>query len=70
MKLFQKLFSREDTKSALDTRKAIAFVDYEHWYYACRHLFRIVPDPISWRKELDERYNIEKIFIFGDFSYE
>ena len=29
MKLFQKLFSREDTKSALDTRKAIAFVDYE-----------------------------------------
>ncbi len=70
MKLFQKLFSREDTKSALDTRKAIAFVDYEHWYYACRHLFRIVPDPISWRKELDERYSIEKIFIFGDFSNE
>lgn len=27
------------------------------------------PDPIPWRKELDEQYKIEEIMIFGDFSY-
>ena len=68
MNLFKNLFSHKDVEPVLDYKKAIVFVDYEHWYYSCRNLFHIAPDPISWRKNLDEKYNIERMYIFGDFS--
>lgn len=68
MNLFKNLFSSKTAEPVLDYKKAIVFVDYEHWYYSCRNLFHIAPDPISWRKNLDEKYNIERMYIFGDFS--
>ena len=68
MNLFKNLFSHKDVEPVLDYKKASVFVDYEHWYYSCRNLFHIAPDPISWRKNLDEKYNIERMYIFGDFS--
>ena len=58
MNLFKNLFSHKDVEPVLDYKKAIVFVDYEHWYYSCRNLFHIAPDPITWRKSLDEKYNI------------
>lgn len=68
MNLWKNLFSSKTATPLLDYKRAMVFVDYEHWYYSCRNLFHINPDPISWRKSLDETYNIERIYIFGDFS--
>ena len=52
-----------------EKEKAIAFVDYEHWYYSYRKMFHIQTDVLSWRKELDERFQVEDVMVFGDFSY-
>lgn len=52
-----------------EKEKAIAFVDYEHWYYSYRKMLHIQTDVLSWRKELDERFQIEDVLVFGDFSY-
>ena len=41
-----------------EKEKAIAFVDYEHWYYSYRKMLHIQTDVLSWRKELDERFQI------------
>lgn len=68
MNIFKKLLKHNEEAPASDDKKANVFVDYEHWYYSCRNLFHIDPDPISWRKELDAKYSIEKIFVFADFS--
>lgn len=43
--------------------KAIAFVDYEHWYYSYQNLFGMRPDVESWRKELADEYEIEDIYV-------
>lgn len=68
MNLLQKFFKHSESKPAIEDNTAIAFVDYEHWYYSCHNLFHIDPDPIKWRKELEQKYNLRKIYIFGDFS--
>lgn len=39
MNLFKNLFSSKTAEPVLDYKKAIVFVDYEHWYYSCRNLF-------------------------------
>ncbi|MGI5906876.1 MAG: NYN domain-containing protein [Candidatus Pararuminococcus gallinarum] len=49
--------------------KAIAFVDYEHWYYSYQNLFGMRPDVESWRKELADEYEIEDIYVFGEFGH-
>ena len=48
--------------------RAIAFVDYEYWYFSYQNLFRMEPDVKSWRKELDEDYDILDIMVFAEFS--
>lgn len=49
-------------------RKAIAFVDFEHWYISLEKLHRQKPNIKAWRDELAEEYNIADIYFFGDFS--
>lgn len=51
-------------------KKAIAFVDYEYWYYSCKEKFGIVPNIRKWKKEIEEKYDIKDTIIFGDFSHE
>lgn len=48
--------------------RAIAFVDFEHWYISLDKMFRIRPDIRAWRNELAKKYDIREIFIFADFS--
>ena len=48
--------------------RAIAFVDYEYWYFSYQNLFRMEPDVKGWRKELDEDYDILDIMVFAEFS--
>lgn len=53
----------------LNISKAVVFVDYEHWYYSLQKLYHLKPDPMQWRKEIEEKYAIEDIMVFADFSH-
>ena len=47
---------------------AVAFVDYEHWYYGYRNKFQMKPNIEEWIEELNDEYDMKKIYVFGDFS--
>jgi hypothetical protein len=44
LNLFGRLFHRENEE------KAIAFVDYEYWFYSYKTQFGMTPDPMKWRE--------------------
>lgn len=48
--------------------KAAVFVDYEHWYYGYRNNFQMKPNIEEWLEELEDEYEIGRLYIFGDFS--
>ena len=49
-------------------RKAMVFVDYEHWYYGYRNQFHMKPNIDEWVEELKAEYDVVKLYVFGDFS--
>lgn len=49
-------------------KTAIAFVDYEYWYYTYQNFYSIDTDPLAWRKELEKEFDLRDVMIFGDFS--
>ncbi len=51
-------------------KRAVAFVDYEHWYISMTKLFRQKPDLKKWHEEIREKYDITDILFFADFSKE
>ena len=60
------LFGRKKTDGK---PKAIAFVDYEHWYISLDKLFgNMRPDIKAWRDALSEKYEMEEMIFFADFS--
>lgn len=48
--------------------KAVAFVDYEYWFYSYKTRFGIVPNPATWQAELKDKYDLVDIMFFADFS--
>ncbi|MGI6742627.1 MAG: NYN domain-containing protein [Eubacteriales bacterium] len=69
--MFWDLFFRKSAKSKEEGRlkpRAVAFVDYEHWYIALDNLYGIRPDIKGWRDELAQKYDLSEIIIFADFS--
>lgn len=48
--------------------KAVAFVDYEYWYYSYQNLFHLSPDVVSWRNKLEEKYSFTDIMVFANFA--
>lgn len=66
MSIFQKLFKN---KNAVKKDKAIVFVDYEHWYYSIQKNFGLKPEPVSWRRKLEEQYDLEDVMVFADFGH-
>jgi len=48
--------------------KAIAFVDYEHWFISLDKLHHTRPDIKAWRNELAAEYELQEIIFFADFS--
>lgn len=48
--------------------RALAFVDYEYWFYMYQNFFSMEPDTLRWRKELDEKYTVLDIMVFAEFS--
>lgn len=50
------------------SNKAIAFVDYEYWYYSYKNLFGLQPDLASWVQELRSQYDLADVKVYADFS--
>ncbi len=48
--------------------KAAVFVDYEHWYYGYHNKVQMKPNVEEWIEELKQEYEVDKLYIFGDFS--
>ena len=49
--------------------KATVFVDYEHWFISLDRLHnKKRPDLRSFRDTLSQKYELQEIFIFADFS--
>ena len=48
--------------------RAVAFVDFEHWYISLERMYSVKPDVKAWAEELRKNYDVEEIAIFADFS--
>lgn len=55
-------------KSTSKLPRAIAVVDFEHWYISLERQYSIKPDIKGWCEELRREYDVEEIAFFGDFS--
>lgn len=49
-------------------KRAVAFVDYEYWFYSYKTRFGLTPDPMEWLVDVKERFDLKEILVFGDFS--
>lgn len=48
--------------------RAAVFVDYEHWYYGYHNKVQMKPNVEEWLEELQQEYEVHRLYIFGDFS--
>ncbi|MBQ7500290.1 MAG: NYN domain-containing protein [Clostridia bacterium] len=49
-------------------QKAVAFVDFEHWYISMEKMYGQKPDIMGWYNMMETRYKVEEIYFFADFS--
>ncbi len=49
-------------------KRAVVFVDYEHWYISMQTKYGAAPNIRGWVEDLHRRVDIEEIVFFGDFS--
>ena len=72
MNIFKRIFSGEDRakkqNDGSDLKKAIAFVDYEHWYVSMKRNFGLAPDIGKWFEDLKQRVQLTEAVFFADFS--
>ncbi len=47
---------------------AVAFVDYEHWFYGYSNSFQMKPNVEEWLEELKGEFRLKDLYVFGDFS--
>lgn len=48
--------------------RAVAFVDYEHWYFSMENLYHTRPDVGAWVENMKKRAVLTEIVFFADFS--
>ncbi len=56
-------------KKAAETKRAVIFVDYEHWFISFEKFYQKKPDIKAFRDELSQSYDIVDITFFADFSH-
>lgn len=49
-------------------KRALVFVDYEHWYISLEKLHGQKPDIRGWYASLSEQFDVRDIIFFADFS--
>ncbi len=59
---------KKKNEASSEKKRAMVYVDFEHWYISLEKLFGEKPDLKAFRRELDEKYEIVDIAFFGDFS--
>ncbi len=64
--MLAKLFGKKGKKNSLP--RAIAFVDYEHWFISMEKIYHKKPDIQAWFNELKNKCIITEVTFFGDFS--
>ncbi len=57
----------EETNIALP--RAVAFVDYEHWYISLKNNFGMKPNIKGWFDDLRTRVTLTEAVFFADFSH-
>ena len=55
-------------KNTVSKPKAVAFVDYEHWFISLDKMYNVRPDLKVWRDKLSQKYDMQEIIFFADFS--
>lgn len=48
--------------------RAVAFVDYEHWFISLNKMYHIKPDIRGWVKDMSNSMDVKDLYFFGDFS--
>ena len=64
--LFKDMFKKMTPVSV--KQKAVAFVDFEHWYISMEKMYGKKPDIKSWYNMMETRYKVDEIYFFADFS--
>ncbi len=68
--MFRKETPKEvPTSPTASLPKAVAFVDYEHWYISLKNNYGILPNIKGWFEELNQNYNLLEVNFFADFSH-
>ncbi|HAN21742.1 MAG: hypothetical protein A2Y15_00440 [Clostridiales bacterium GWF2_36_10] len=67
-------FKKEPVKDSLvnstsSLTKAVAFVDYEHWYISLKNNFGLQPNIKGWFEDLNKHFNLIEVSFFADFSH-
>lgn len=70
--MFSQIFKRFTTSAKTDktakAKKAMLFVDFEHWYYAYKENFDMKPDLENVFSSIRNKYDVEETLVFGDFT--
>ncbi len=48
--------------------KAVAFIDFEHWYISLDRFYHTRPDMKAWFAEISKTYDVRDVYVFADFS--
>ncbi len=62
-----KVSKAEDSETGLP--RAVAFVDYEHWYISLKNNFGMKPNIKGWFEDLKSRVTLTEAIFFADFSH-
>ncbi len=49
--------------------KAVAFVDYEHWFISLKTNYGLKPNIKAWFEDLNSKFNLLEVNFFADFSH-
>jgi len=61
-------FKKKPRLSQNSKKRAVVFVDFEHWYISLDKFFGKKPNIRAWRDMLAKEYNVVEMLFFGDFS--
>lgn len=67
--MFKGLFGKIKENDYNIKPRAIAFVDYEHWYISLDRMYESArPDIKGWYSDLSKDFDVRAIYFFADFS--
>ena len=69
LSFFKKDSSKQECASQSALPKAVAFVDYEHWYISLKNNYGLQPNIKAWFEDLNSKFNLTEVNFFADFSH-